>query len=61
MFIEYVAKLSDALGATLASGLCCYALWSLRNSFSHDVKGGAGIGNFSFISSKVLHGRSQSF
>ena len=26
-FIEYVATLSHALGATLASGLCCYALW----------------------------------
>ena len=28
MFLFLFAKLAHALGATLASGLCCYALWS---------------------------------
>ena len=42
MFIEYVATLSDALGANLASGLCCYALWSRgpSNLTPHDLEVG---------------------
>ena len=42
-FIEYVATLSDALGATLAPGLYCYALWSQGPSYltPHDLEVGA--------------------
>ena len=42
--IEYVAAtLSDALGATQASGLCCYALWlqGPSNLTPHDLELGA--------------------
>ena len=43
MVIFLFAKLPHALGATLASGLCCYALWSQgpSNLTPHDLEVGA--------------------